>query len=72
VITISRFIHEFDHIKWNFVLLVCPEWPQLGKTDNIIRMITLTVITISSGHCTYDVLIKKNEKLLFSTMVAAA
>jgi hypothetical protein len=53
VIIITGFIHEFDHNKQIFVVLGCPEWPGLGKTDNSIRMITLTVITISGGHCIY-------------------
>ncbi len=51
LITLSGFFNQFDHIKQIFVLLVWPNGPGLPKRDNIIGMITLTVITLSGTYC---------------------
>jgi hypothetical protein len=51
LITLTEFSHEFDNNKQILTALFWPNWPGLCKTDNIIRMITLTAITLSGGHC---------------------
>ena len=51
VITITKFIDIFDNNNQIFHYLYLHKGRFLGKVKTINHMITLTVITISGGHC---------------------
>ena len=51
-ITITKLIDIFDNINRIFHYLYLHKGLVPWHSDNINRMITLTVITISGGHCT--------------------
>ncbi len=52
LITINNQIFvTFDHNKRIFLTVVCPNGDGLLKTDDINRMITVTMITLSGFHC---------------------
>ena len=47
----NRIFKQFDHNKRIFLLLIWTNRTGLLKCDNINRMITLSVITLSGFHC---------------------
>ena len=47
----NQIFELFDHLKRIFLLLVWINRPSLLECDNNIRMITLSVITLSGFHC---------------------
>ncbi len=68
MITLRKFFIIFDYNEQS--LLVWLKWPGLCRTDNINRMITLTVITISGAHCNWGERERERENNLISRLVS--
>jgi hypothetical protein len=50
----NQIFNNYDPIKWCFELLILLRWPVLYQSDEMNRIITSTIITLSGFHCTMN------------------
>ena len=50
----KRILAQYDYNKQHFLCSNLMSWMGLGESDNIKRMITLTVIALSGAHCIWN------------------